>query len=47
MASGGHLSTTSHLHCGKQLLYIRACLHGGGGTQVGEVTCLIGGVTRL
>ena len=26
--------------------YLRACLHGGGGPQVGEVTCL-GGVTRL
>ena len=25
---------------------IRACLHGGGGPQEGEVTCL-GGVTRL
>ena len=25
--------------------YLRACLHGGGGPQVGEVTCL-GGVTR-
>ena len=25
---------------------LRACLHGGGGPQVGEVTCL-GGVTRL
>ena len=25
---------------------LRACLHGGGGTQVGEVTRL-GGVTRL
>ena len=25
---------------------LRACLHGGGGAQVGEVTCL-GGVTRL
>ena len=25
---------------------LRACLHGGGGTQVGEVTCF-GGVTRL
>ena len=26
--------------------YLRACLHGGGGPQVGEVTRL-GGVTRL
>ena len=25
---------------------LRACLHGGGGPQVGEVTCL-GGLTRL
>ena len=25
---------------------LRACLHGGGGPQVNEVTCL-GGVTRL
>ena len=28
------------------MLLIRACLHGGGGPQVGEVTRL-GGVTRL
>ena len=28
------------------LKQFRACLHGGGGPQVGEVTCL-GGVTRL
>ena len=28
------------------LLQLRACLHGGGGPQVGEVTRL-GGVTRL
>ena len=27
-------------------LKLRACLHGGGGPQVGEVTCF-GGVTRL
>ena len=26
--------------------YLRACLHGGGGPQVGDVTCL-GGVTCL
>ena len=26
--------------------YIRVCLHGGGGPQEGEITCL-GGVTRL
>ena len=26
--------------------YLRACLHGGGGPQVGDVTCL-GGVTHL
>ena len=26
--------------------FVRACLHGGGGTQVGEVTRL-GGVTRV
>ena len=27
-------------------IFLRACLHGGGGPQVGEITCL-GGVTRL
>ena len=27
-------------------VWLRACLHGGGAPQVGEVTCL-GGITRL
>ena len=31
--------------CKKRIIF-RACLHGGGGSQVGEVTRL-GGVTRL
>ena len=30
----------------KMKTYLKACLHGGGGPQVGEVTHL-GGVTRL
>ena len=30
----------------KQICQLKACLHGGGGPQVGEVTRL-GGVTRL
>ena len=28
------------------LLWLRACLHGGGGPQVGEATCL-GGVKQI
>ena len=34
------------LYYSTTLVYLRACLHGGGGPQVGEVTRL-GGVTRL
>ena len=37
-----HLSWTELFHFN----FFRACLHGGGGPQVGEVTRL-GGVTRL
>ena len=32
--------------CSNYLSLVRACLHGGGGPQVGEVTCF-GGVTCL
>ena len=41
-----HLNLSIHKFEREQDLFIRACLHEGGGTQVGEVTRL-GGVTRL
>ena len=40
-----HISLTSTFQC-EYCQCFRACLHGGGGPQVGEVTRL-GGVTRL
>ena len=41
-----HLKLSIHKFEREQDLFIRACLHEGGGPQVGEVTRL-GGVTRL
>ena len=40
-----HLQNTRHLVMKHDLLYFRACLHGSGGPQVGQITRL-GGVKK-